>query len=173
MVGTHIPSSFSSSSTAGELGRPILLTVDKSELVRGRPKLSFSKNGSGESADSGIVWSESLLELVGETVKGDGERVNFVTTARRGLVGDSSGSFFSFLERPRPFRSGFGTESSDPDRRRLVLPPLASGLIVHHELLPLPSFCTLTNLLCSDKLWRIEFCNGKPNQIYFTPRNLI
>lgn len=36
--------------------------------------------------------------------------------------------------------------------RRADLPGLASRLIIHHELLPVPSFCTRMNLLCSDKL---------------------
>jgi hypothetical protein len=37
------------------------------------------------------------------------------------------------------------------------LPGLASGLIIHQDDLPVPSFCTRMNRLCSDKLWRIEF----------------
>ena len=43
-------------------------------------------------------------------------------------------------------------------RRREDLPPvLASGLIIHQDDLPVPSFCTRMNLLCSDKLCRMEF----------------
>jgi len=45
--------------------------------------------------------------------------------------------------------------------RRADLPGLASRLIIHQELLPVPSFCTRMNLLCSDKLWRMEFCEQK------------
>ena len=38
------------------------------------------------------------------------------------------------------------------------LPPdFASRLIIHQLDLPVPSFCTRTNLLCSERLWRIEF----------------
>jgi hypothetical protein len=44
-------------------------------------------------------------------------------------------------------------------RRRALLPGLASGLIIHQEDLPVPSFCTRMKRLCSDRLWRIEFCN--------------
>ena len=42
--------------------------------------------------------------------------------------------------------------------RRADLPGLASGLIIHHEDLPVPSFWTRMKRLCSDKLCRIEFC---------------
>lgn len=40
-----------------------------------------------------------------------------------------------------------------------LLPP--SGLSIHQELFPVPSFCTRMNLLCRDRLWRIEFCKAK------------
>lgn len=42
-------------------------------------------------------------------------------------------------------------------------PGLASGLIIHHDDFPVPSFCTLMNLLCSERLCRIEFWNNKHN----------
>lgn len=36
------------------------------------------------------------------------------------------------------------------------LPP--SGFSIHHELFPVPSFCTRTKRLCSDRLCLMEFC---------------
>lgn len=154
----------SSSSTWAGMGDkrpPRLLTVEAFDDVRGRAKLSLRGKGNGDS-DSGIVSNESELELlVGETFPGEfalPSRARF--TDSRGLEGDSPSSslIFSFFVRPR-FLSDLGAESREPERLRLVLPPFASGLSIHQELLPLPSFCTLTNLLCKDKLCRIEFCN--------------
>lgn len=49
----------------------------------------------------------------------------------------------------------------DAARRRTDLPGFASGLSIHHDDLPVPSFCTLMKRLCNDKLWRIEFCGGQ------------
>jgi hypothetical protein len=45
------------------------------------------------------------------------------------------------------------------DARRLEdLPPvLASGLIIHQEDFPVPSFCTRMNLLWRERLCRMEF----------------
>lgn len=49
--------------------------------------------------------------------------------------------------------------SMDTARLRGALPTFPpSGLIIHQELFPVPSFCTLMNRLWSDKLCRIEFC---------------
>lgn len=39
----------------------------------------------------------------------------------------------------------------------LVFVPVLSGFIVHQELFPLVSLGTRLNLLCSDRLWRMEF----------------
>lgn len=69
-----------------------------------------------------------------------------------------------FLTLPRRF-SNFDV-SIDAARLRTDLPGFASGLSIHHDDLPVPSFCTLMNRLCSDKLWRMEFyitirCNKK------------
>lgn len=44
--------------------------------------------------------------------------------------------------------------------RLAALPGLASGLSIHHELLPAPSFWTRMKRLCSDRLCRIEFCEA-------------
>lgn len=60
-----------------------------------------------------------------------------------------------FLTLPRLF-SNFDV-SIDAARRLTDLPGFASGLSIHHDDLPVPSFCTLTKRLCSDKLWRMEF----------------
>ena len=168
LVGTG-SSAISSSSACDGIGDnrpPRLLTVEAFDEVRGRAKLSPRGNGRGDS-DSGIVSNESELELfVGDAFPGElarfTSRVRF--TDKCGLDGHSSSSLiFSFFVRPR-FLSDFGAESSDPERRRLVLPPFASGFNIHQELFPFPSFCTLTNLLCSDKLWRIEFCNEETHK---------
>lgn len=45
-----------------------------------------------------------------------------------------------------------------------------SGLRIHQELLPVPSFCTLTNLLCRDRLWRMEFF--QPAELLLSPLSL-
>ena len=58
--------------------------------------------------------------------------------------------FTFFLTRPRFF--SYLDVSMDVALRLADLPGLASGLIIHHELLPVPSFCTRMNRLCSDKL---------------------
>lgn len=47
----------------------------------------------------------------------------------------------------------------DAARLRTDLPGFASGFNIHQDDLPVPSFCTLINRLCSDKLWRMEFYN--------------
>lgn len=67
-----------------------------------------------------------------------------------------------FLTRPR-LRSNLDV-SIEVARRRADLPGLASGLIIHQELLPVPSFCTLMKRLCRDRLCRIEFCNRDRQQ---------
>lgn len=64
-----------------------------------------------------------------------------------------------FLTRPRRF-SNFDV-SMEVARRRALLPGLASGLIIHQEDLPVPSFCTRMKRLWRERLWRIEFCNTK------------
>ena len=133
----------------GDNRPPRLLTVDALDEVRGLTKLSARGKVNGES-DSGIVSNESELELfVGETFPG--ELALFPSRGRftdsRGLEGDSlSTSFMVFLVRPR-FLSVLGAESKELERRRFGLLVLASGFTIHHELFPLPSFCTLTNLL--------------------------
>ena len=38
-----------------------------------------------------------------------------------------------------------------------AFPGLASGLIIHQLLLPVPSFCTLMKRLCRERLCRMEF----------------
>lgn len=62
-----------------------------------------------------------------------------------------------FLTRPRRF-SNFDV-SIDAARLLTDLPGFASGFSIHQDDLPVPSFCTLMNRLCSDKLWRMEFWN--------------
>jgi len=52
------------------------------------------------------------------------------------------------------------TESIVPARFRGSF-EAASGFTIHHELLPVPSFCTRINRLCRDRLCRIEFYNQK------------
>jgi hypothetical protein len=47
--------------------------------------------------------------------------------------------------------------SIDVARLLALFPGFASGLIIHHDDLPVPSFCTRTNRLCSDRLCLIEF----------------
>lgn len=46
-------------------------------------------------------------------------------------------------------------------RLRAAFPGFASGLIIHQELLPVPSFCTRIKRLWSDRLCRMEFCFKK------------
>lgn len=36
-----------------------------------------------------------------------------------------------------------------------------SGFSIHHELFPVPSFCTRTKRLCSDRLCLMEFCSRR------------
>lgn len=55
--------------------------------------------------------------------------------------------------------------SIEAARRRGDLPLLPpSGLSIHQELLPVPSFCTRINLLCRDRLCLIEFCGREREQ---------
>lgn len=61
-----------------------------------------------------------------------------------------------FLTRPRFF--SYFCVSMLVALRRAALPGFASGLIIHQELLPVPSFWTRMKRLCSDRLWRMEFC---------------
>jgi hypothetical protein len=64
-----------------------------------------------------------------------------------------------FLTRPRRFSNL--EVSMEVARRRALLPGLASGLIIHQDDLPVPSFCTRMKRLWRERLWRIEFCNTK------------
>ena len=78
-----------------------------------------------------------------------------------------------FLLRPRRLKSGprppfplAPLPSTEAVLRLEVLPPgFASGLSIHQLDLPVPSFWTLTNLLCNDKLWRMEFCNEEKEEL--------
>lgn len=64
--------------------------------------------------------------------------------------------------------------SIDTARLRGALPPFPpSGLIIHQELFPVPSFCTLTKRLWSDKLCRIEFCGKGRKQNVKTSSPLV
>lgn len=47
---------------------------------------------------------------------------------------------------------------------KLKIPVFASKFNFHHDDLPVPSFCSRTKRLCSDRLCLIEFCN-KTKQI--------
>lgn len=60
-----------------------------------------------------------------------------------------------FLTRPRLFSNLL--VSIDAARLRTDFPGFASGLIIHQDDFPVPSFCTRMNLLCSDRLCRMEF----------------
>lgn len=64
-----------------------------------------------------------------------------------------------FLARPRFFSNLL--VSMEAALRLTDLPGLASGLIIHQEDFPVPSFCTLMKRLCSDRLCLMEFCNKK------------
>lgn len=66
-----------------------------------------------------------------------------------------------FLTRPRFF--SYLEVSIDVARRLADLPGLASGLIIHQEDLPVPSFWTRIKRLWSDKLCRMEFCSNNQN----------
>ena len=70
-----------------------------------------------------------------------------------------------FLTRPRFF--SYFDVSMEVARRRADLPGLASGLIIHQEDFPVPSFWTRMKRLCSDKLWRIEFWFKKRKENYY------
>lgn len=55
--------------------------------------------------------------------------------------------------------------SMEAARRRGDLPLLPpSGLSIHQELFPVPSFCTRINLLCRDRLCLIEFYGREAEQ---------
>ena len=48
-------------------------------------------------------------------------------------------------------------EPVEQEPAALVIWAEASGLSIHQLDLPVPSFCTRTNLLCSERLCRMEF----------------
>lgn len=48
------------------------------------------------------------------------------------------------------------------------IPGLASGFSIHHDDLPVPSFCTLIKRLWSDKLCLIEFCKRREGRKLIT-----
>ena len=75
----------------------------------------------------------------------------------------NSGWFTFFFTRPRFF--SYLEVSMEVALRRADFPGLASGLIIHQDDFPVPSFCTRMNRLCNDKLWRIEFWNREYIQI--------
>ena len=54
-------------------------------------------------------------------------------------------------------------ESIVPARLRGTF-EMASAFTIHHELLPVPSFCTRMKRLCSDKLCLMEFYHNKPHR---------
>jgi hypothetical protein len=68
-----------------------------------------------------------------------------------------------FFTRPRLFSNLL--VSIDVALRRADFPGFASGLIIHQELLPVPSFCTLMKRLCNDRLCLIEFGKRKPGEV--------
>ena len=51
-----------------------------------------------------------------------------------------------------------GVSIEEERGRRLLLLPLASRFTVHQLLFPVFSLGTFTNRSCSDRLWRMEFC---------------
>lgn len=61
--------------------------------------------------------------------------------------------------RTRPLRFSYLDVSIEAALRRTDLPGFASGFSIHQDDLPVPSFCTRMNRLCSDRLCLIEFCN--------------
>lgn len=63
-------------------------------------------------------------------------------------------TFFNFalFSRFLVFGEGALVLSTEWDRLRLVRPDLASRFTVHQLLFPEVSFCTLTNLLCRERL---------------------
>lgn len=60
-----------------------------------------------------------------------------------------------FLTRPRRFSNLL--VSIDAALLLTDFPGFASGFIIHHDDLPVPSFCTLMKRLCNERLCRIEF----------------
>lgn len=171
--------SSSSCEGIGESRPPMLLTVEVFDDVLGRPKLSFRGNGRGESCSystsSGTVSKESELELVGETFPGELERfISRFRTVNLGLMGLSLSSLNLSFFLPLFFWSGgfWPVSLRDFERPRLVLLAFASGFITHHELFPLPSFWTRTNLLWRLRLWRIEFWREKKNQTTLTMQQI-
>lgn len=61
----------------------------------------------------------------------------------------------------RPLRFSNLLVSIDAALLRTDLPGFASGFIIHHDDLPVPSFWTRMKRLCNDKLCRIEFCKDE------------
>lgn len=86
-------------------------------------------------------------------------------TDELGLVVGSGSPFLIastfFLTRPRRFSNLL--VSMEAARLLTDLPGFASGLIIHHDDFPVPSFCTRMKRLCSDRLCRIEFCKKWKN----------
>lgn len=64
-----------------------------------------------------------------------------------------------FLTRPRLFSNLL--VSIEAARLLTDFPGFASGLIIHQEDLPVPSFWTRMNLLCNERLCLIEFCKER------------
>lgn len=60
--------------------------------------------------------------------------------------------------------------SIDAARRLTDFPGLASGLIIHHDDFPVPSFCTRMNRLWRERLCRIEFWNSLKIYKYITKK---
>lgn len=78
-----------------------------------------------------------------------------ITNSINVYVAISKRTFFLIL--PRLFSAL--DVSIDEVRLLIALPGFASGLIIHHDDLPVPSFWTRINRLWRDRLCRIEFCN--------------
>lgn len=77
---------------------------------------------------------------------------------------------FFFAARPRADLMYLLLLSMETARRRGAFPPLPpSGLIIHQELFPVPSFWTRMKRLCRERLCRMEFWKEKKAGIYINP----
>lgn len=127
------------SSCSGKIGESLPLIVLALELVLGRNVLQLSK--------SSLLWE---LGLAGHFENCDPGLSPFPSWP------DWRAAFF--LAALPLLLANLLLLSMDAARLLGDLPLFPpSGLSIHQELFPVPSFCTLMNLLCRDRLWRIEF----------------
>lgn len=133
-------------------------TIDWIGLKRPQ-ELAFDEARCRKSGDSwkfplcsGLSGNESRFSLTLLLGEGVASLSTLVASPRAACCRIASTRFLA-----RPLRFSYLDVSIEAALRRTDFPGFASGFSIHQDDLPVPSFCTRMNRLCSDRLCLIEF----------------